>query len=139
MRMGPGGARRTERPSGPATEASRPASPQLPVAGSRLCLYEDGTELTADDFWSFPDGSELVLLTAGQTWQGCKWRGCGSVAGKPDWPGRCWGRGARTPTCRGSSRTELGRGSPQHQGELPLLLSRSPVVQLGVLGDLSSF
>ncbi|XP_044092933.1 DNA fragmentation factor subunit beta isoform X2 [Neovison vison] len=54
---------------------------QLPVAGSRLCLYEDGTELTADDFWSFPDGSELVLLTAGQTWQGCKWRGCGSLWG----------------------------------------------------------
>ncbi|XP_044919549.1 DNA fragmentation factor subunit beta isoform X2 [Mustela putorius furo] len=43
---------------------------QLPVAGSRLCLYEDGTELTADDFWSVPDGSELVLLSAGQTWQG---------------------------------------------------------------------
>ncbi|XP_047580219.1 DNA fragmentation factor subunit beta [Lutra lutra] len=43
---------------------------QLPVAGSRLCLYEDGTELTEDDFWSVPDGSELVLLTAGQTWQG---------------------------------------------------------------------
>ncbi|XP_058994043.1 DNA fragmentation factor subunit beta isoform X1 [Mustela lutreola] len=43
---------------------------QLPVAGSRLCRYEDGTELTADDFWSVPDGSELVLLSAGQTWQG---------------------------------------------------------------------
>ncbi|XP_029804401.1 DNA fragmentation factor subunit beta isoform X5 [Suricata suricatta] len=43
----------------------------LPVAGSRLCLYEDGTELTADYFSSVPDDSELVLLTPGQTWQGC--------------------------------------------------------------------
>ncbi|XP_007449045.1 PREDICTED: DNA fragmentation factor subunit beta [Lipotes vexillifer] len=43
---------------------------QLPVAGSTLCLYEDGTELTGDYFWSVPDDSELVLLTAGQTWQG---------------------------------------------------------------------
>ncbi|XP_029804398.1 DNA fragmentation factor subunit beta isoform X2 [Suricata suricatta] len=43
---------------------------QLPVAGSRLCLYEDGTELTADYFSSVPDDSELVLLTPGQTWQG---------------------------------------------------------------------
>ncbi|XP_068394854.1 DNA fragmentation factor subunit beta isoform X1 [Eschrichtius robustus] len=43
---------------------------QLPVPGSRLCLYEDGTELTGDYFWSVPDDSELVLLTAGQTWQG---------------------------------------------------------------------
>ncbi|XP_029804399.1 DNA fragmentation factor subunit beta isoform X3 [Suricata suricatta] len=42
----------------------------LPVAGSRLCLYEDGTELTADYFSSVPDDSELVLLTPGQTWQG---------------------------------------------------------------------
>ncbi|KAF0880661.1 DNA fragmentation factor subunit beta [Crocuta crocuta] len=43
---------------------------QLPIAGSRLCLYEDGTELTADYFLSVPDNSELVLLTSGQTWQG---------------------------------------------------------------------
>ncbi|XP_036726631.1 DNA fragmentation factor subunit beta [Balaenoptera musculus] len=43
---------------------------QLPVPGSSLCLYEDGTELTGDYFWSVPDDSELVLLTAGQTWQG---------------------------------------------------------------------
>nr|XP_031319759.1 DNA fragmentation factor subunit beta isoform X3 [Camelus dromedarius] len=45
-------------------------SPQLPVPGSRLCLYEDGSELTADRFCSIPDGAELVLLTTGQTWQG---------------------------------------------------------------------
>lgn len=43
---------------------------QLPVTGSRLCLYEDGTELTGDYFWSIPNNSELVLLTEGQTWQG---------------------------------------------------------------------
>ncbi|XP_053061996.1 DNA fragmentation factor subunit beta isoform X2 [Acinonyx jubatus] len=43
---------------------------QLPVTGSRLCLYEDGTELTGDYFSSVPDNSELVLLTSGQTWQG---------------------------------------------------------------------
>ncbi|XP_057606713.1 DNA fragmentation factor subunit beta isoform X2 [Hippopotamus amphibius kiboko] len=43
---------------------------QLPVPGSSLCLYEDGTELTEDYFWSVPDDSELVLLAAGQTWQG---------------------------------------------------------------------
>ncbi|XP_054439346.1 DNA fragmentation factor subunit beta [Pteronotus mesoamericanus] len=43
---------------------------QLPVPGSRLCLYEDGTELTAGYFWNVPDNSELVLLTEGQTWQG---------------------------------------------------------------------
>ncbi|XP_032350925.1 DNA fragmentation factor subunit beta isoform X6 [Camelus ferus] len=43
---------------------------QLPVPGSRLCLYEDGSELTADRFCSIPDGAELVLLTTGQTWQG---------------------------------------------------------------------
>ncbi|XP_036738659.1 DNA fragmentation factor subunit beta isoform X3 [Manis pentadactyla] len=44
---------------------------QLPVAGSHLCLYEDGTELTEDYFRSVPDNSELLLLTSGQTWHGC--------------------------------------------------------------------
>ncbi|XP_045154929.1 DNA fragmentation factor subunit beta [Echinops telfairi] len=43
---------------------------KLPEAGCRLCLYEDGTELTGDYFPSVPDNSELVLLTAGQSWQG---------------------------------------------------------------------
>ncbi|XP_036918000.1 DNA fragmentation factor subunit beta isoform X2 [Sturnira hondurensis] len=43
---------------------------QLPVPGSRLCLYEDGTEVTGGYFWSIPDNSELVLLTEGQTWDG---------------------------------------------------------------------
>lgn len=65
-------------------------SPQLPVAGSRLCLYEDGTELTGDYFWSVPDNSELVLLTSGQTWQGCKWRRRGRAAVKLHWLWRCW-------------------------------------------------
>ncbi|KAB0393260.1 hypothetical protein E2I00_016149 [Balaenoptera physalus] len=55
---------------------------KLPVPGSSLCLYEDGTELTGDYFWSVPDDSELVLLTAGQTWQGCKWRGPWRLVGK---------------------------------------------------------
>ncbi|XP_011765487.2 DNA fragmentation factor subunit beta isoform X1 [Macaca nemestrina] len=43
---------------------------QLPERGSRLCLYEDGTELTEDYFPSVPDNAELVLLTSGQAWQG---------------------------------------------------------------------
>ncbi|XP_045046380.2 DNA fragmentation factor subunit beta isoform X7 [Desmodus rotundus] len=43
---------------------------QLPVSGSRLCLYEDGTEVTGGYFWSVPDNSELVLLTEGQSWGG---------------------------------------------------------------------
>nr|XP_027803468.1 DNA fragmentation factor subunit beta isoform X3 [Marmota flaviventris] len=43
---------------------------QLPVQGSRLCLYEDGTEVTEDYFPGLPDDAELVLLTEGQTWQG---------------------------------------------------------------------
>nr|XP_048272200.1 DNA fragmentation factor subunit beta isoform X3 [Myodes glareolus] len=44
---------------------------QLPVSGSRLCLYEDGTEVTDDYFPGLPNDAELLLLTAGQTWQGC--------------------------------------------------------------------
>ncbi|CAH7447953.1 DNA fragmentation factor subunit beta isoform X1 [Phodopus roborovskii] len=43
---------------------------QLPVSGSRLCMYEDGTEVTDDYFPSLPNDAELLLLTAGQTWQG---------------------------------------------------------------------
>ncbi|XP_032614607.1 DNA fragmentation factor subunit beta isoform X2 [Hylobates moloch] len=43
---------------------------ELPERGSRLCLYEDGTELTEDYFPSVPDNAELVLLTSGQAWQG---------------------------------------------------------------------
>ncbi|XP_023555197.1 DNA fragmentation factor subunit beta isoform X2 [Octodon degus] len=43
---------------------------QVPERGSRLCLYEDGTEVTEDYFPGVPDDAELVLLTAGQTWGG---------------------------------------------------------------------
>ncbi|EGW13418.1 DNA fragmentation factor subunit beta [Cricetulus griseus] len=43
---------------------------QLPVSGSRLCLYEDGTEVTDDYFPGLPNDAELLLLAAGQTWQG---------------------------------------------------------------------
>uniref|UniRef100_A0A8C5ZVV3 DNA fragmentation factor subunit beta n=1 Tax=Marmota marmota marmota TaxID=9994 RepID=A0A8C5ZVV3_MARMA len=42
----------------------------LGCSGSRLCLYEDGTEVTEDYFPGLPDDAELVLLTEGQTWQG---------------------------------------------------------------------
>ncbi|XP_038602053.1 DNA fragmentation factor subunit beta isoform X1 [Tachyglossus aculeatus] len=43
---------------------------QLPLPDCRLCLYEDGTELTEGYFQSVPDNTELVILTAGQAWQG---------------------------------------------------------------------
>ncbi|NXX11770.1 DFFB factor, partial [Podargus strigoides] len=44
---------------------------QLPLAGSRLCLYEDGTELTESFFRALPPHTELVLLGPGETWRGC--------------------------------------------------------------------
>ncbi|XP_062449389.1 DNA fragmentation factor subunit beta [Rhea pennata] len=44
---------------------------QLPLAGSRLCLYEDGTELTEGFFRALPPQTELVLLGPGETWPGC--------------------------------------------------------------------
>lgn len=43
---------------------------QLPVPGSRLCLYEDGTEVTDDCFPGLPSDAELLLLTAGETLHG---------------------------------------------------------------------
>lgn len=43
---------------------------QLPEAGARLCLYEDGTEVTADYLPGLPDDAELVLLAEGQSWRG---------------------------------------------------------------------
>ncbi|NXT13797.1 DFFB factor, partial [Prunella fulvescens] len=45
--------------------------PQLPLAGSRLCLYEDGTELTESYFRALPPQTELVLLGPGESWRGC--------------------------------------------------------------------
>ncbi|XP_065711423.1 DNA fragmentation factor subunit beta isoform X1 [Patagioenas fasciata] len=44
---------------------------QLPLAGSRLCLYEDGTELSESYFRALPPNTELVLLGPGETWRGC--------------------------------------------------------------------
>ncbi|XP_041332630.1 DNA fragmentation factor subunit beta [Pyrgilauda ruficollis] len=44
---------------------------QLPLAGSRLCLYEDGTELTEGYFRALPPETELVLLRPGESWRGC--------------------------------------------------------------------
>lgn len=40
------------------------------MPGSRLCLYEDGTEVTDDCFPGLPNDAELLLLTAGETWHG---------------------------------------------------------------------
>ncbi|XP_021230288.1 DNA fragmentation factor subunit beta isoform X2 [Numida meleagris] len=48
---------------------------QLPLAGSRLCLYEDGTELSEAFFRTLPPQTELVLLRPGESWHGC----CGDV------------------------------------------------------------
>lgn len=70
------------RGGGPALSQRPALSPPLPLQvpepGARLCLWEDGTELTADRFWTVPDNTELVLLTEGQAWQGCEWRGLGA-------------------------------------------------------------
>ncbi|XP_006642035.2 DNA fragmentation factor subunit beta [Lepisosteus oculatus] len=43
---------------------------QVPHSGSRVCLYEDGTEVSEDYFKKLPDNTELILLAAGQTWNG---------------------------------------------------------------------
>ncbi|KAM6296339.1 LOW QUALITY PROTEIN: DNA fragmentation factor subunit beta [Aegotheles albertisi] len=62
LRSGAGGA-------GPA--GAHPPRGQLPLPGSRLCLYEDGTELSESYFRALPPHSELVLLGPGETWRGC--------------------------------------------------------------------
>ncbi|NXC47378.1 DFFB factor, partial [Penelope pileata] len=46
---------------------------QLPLAGSRLCLHEDGTELSEAFFRALPPQTELVLLGRGESWPG--WSG----------------------------------------------------------------
>ncbi|XP_074748916.1 DNA fragmentation factor subunit beta isoform X2 [Strix uralensis] len=51
---------------------------QLPLPGSRLCLYEDGTELTESYFRALPPQTELVLLGPGETWRGCECAGAGA-------------------------------------------------------------
>ncbi|XP_010873668.2 DNA fragmentation factor subunit beta isoform X1 [Esox lucius] len=43
---------------------------QIPPFGSRICLYEDGTELTEDYFQCLPDNAELVLLAMDESWTG---------------------------------------------------------------------
>ncbi|XP_063293179.1 DNA fragmentation factor subunit beta [Pelobates fuscus] len=43
---------------------------QLPYSKTRVVLYEDGTELSNDYLMKIPDNTELMLLTAGQKWQG---------------------------------------------------------------------
>uniref|UniRef100_A0A803T7G8 DNA fragmentation factor subunit beta n=1 Tax=Anolis carolinensis TaxID=28377 RepID=A0A803T7G8_ANOCA len=43
---------------------------QLPSSKARLCLYEDGTEVTETYFRKIPDNSELILLAPGEDWQG---------------------------------------------------------------------
>ncbi|XP_053307860.1 DNA fragmentation factor subunit beta isoform X2 [Spea bombifrons] len=43
---------------------------KLPVSTARVVLYEDGTELSDEYLKQIPDNTELVLLTAGQSWQG---------------------------------------------------------------------
>ncbi|XP_056400334.1 DNA fragmentation factor subunit beta [Hyla sarda] len=43
---------------------------QLPVTGSRVCLYEDGTEVSEEYLRNLPDNTELVLLVADQSWEG---------------------------------------------------------------------
>ncbi|KAM9370130.1 DNA fragmentation factor subunit beta [Phaethornis superciliosus] len=43
---------------------------KLPLSGSRLCLYEDGTELTENYFRTLAAETELVLLGPGESWEG---------------------------------------------------------------------
>ncbi|XP_018419583.1 PREDICTED: DNA fragmentation factor subunit beta [Nanorana parkeri] len=44
---------------------------QLPPSSTRVCLYEDGTEVSDDEYlWHLSDNTELMLLTTGQTWRG---------------------------------------------------------------------
>ncbi|NXU54792.1 DFFB factor, partial [Turnix velox] len=43
----------------------------VPLIGSRLCLYEDGTEVTERLFQALPPHTELVLLGPGEKWMGC--------------------------------------------------------------------
>uniref|UniRef100_A0A8C4RWY7 DNA fragmentation factor, beta polypeptide (caspase-activated DNase) n=1 Tax=Erpetoichthys calabaricus TaxID=27687 RepID=A0A8C4RWY7_ERPCA len=43
---------------------------KVPLDGCRVCLYEDGTEVTEDYFQRLPNNTELVLLPKGQSWHG---------------------------------------------------------------------
>ncbi|XP_053546382.1 DNA fragmentation factor subunit beta [Bombina bombina] len=44
---------------------------QLPLSATRVCLYDDGTEVSDQYLKRIPDNTELVLLREGETWQGC--------------------------------------------------------------------
>lgn len=62
------------------------------MPGSRLCLYEDGTEVTESYFHALPPQTELVLLGPGETWRGCESGGgpvCVCVLGGGDNRRRC--------------------------------------------------
>ncbi|KAM8990228.1 LOW QUALITY PROTEIN: DNA fragmentation factor subunit beta [Ara ararauna] len=59
------------RGAGGGAARAHPPAGQLPLAGSRFCLYEDGTELTESYFRALPPQTELVLLGPGETWHGC--------------------------------------------------------------------
>ncbi|XP_068096591.1 DNA fragmentation factor subunit beta [Hyperolius riggenbachi] len=43
---------------------------QLPSGSTRVCLYEDGTEISDDYLRNLADNTELVLLTVNETWHG---------------------------------------------------------------------
>ncbi|KAM6336632.1 DNA fragmentation factor subunit beta isoform 2-T2 [Alca torda] len=70
-RCGPGAAARGRRGGPGGRSPGRGSGGQVPLAGSRLCLYEDGTELTESYFRVLPPQTELVLLGPGESWRGC--------------------------------------------------------------------
>ncbi|XP_075882228.1 DNA fragmentation factor subunit beta isoform X2 [Nelusetta ayraudi] len=43
---------------------------KLPVVGTDVCLYSDGTRVTEEYFHTLSDNTELVLVPRGQTWSG---------------------------------------------------------------------
>ncbi|XP_075046092.1 DNA fragmentation factor subunit beta [Mixophyes fleayi] len=43
---------------------------QLPPNKTRVCLYDDGTELSDKYLRNLPDNTELILLAPGETWSG---------------------------------------------------------------------
>lgn len=45
-------------------------SVQLPLVGTDVCLYSDGTIVTEEYFHTLSDNSDLVLVPRGQTWSG---------------------------------------------------------------------
>ncbi|XP_063799535.1 DNA fragmentation factor subunit beta isoform X2 [Pseudophryne corroboree] len=43
---------------------------QLPPNSTRVCLYEDGTEISNKYLRNLPDNTDLILLAPGETWHG---------------------------------------------------------------------